>query len=91
LKAFKRARARGVVKPPEIAQVLQEVQHSYPYHQAIGFLMDRAGFPKNDTNIFKTSGMRFDFYLEQKTAGQLYDSEWRIYYPSNLPAESINR
>jgi hypothetical protein len=56
----------------------------YPYHQAIGFLMDRAGFSKNDTKIFKTPGMKFDFYLEQKMEKPLYDVEWRVHYPFDL-------
>jgi hypothetical protein len=84
LKAFKKAREGGIVKSQEIAEVLREVEHSYPYHQAIGFLMDRAGFSKNDTNVFKTSGVEFDFYLEQKIERSLYDAEWRVYYPFDL-------
>jgi hypothetical protein len=66
LKAFKKAREGGMVKSEQIAKVLREVEHSYPYHQAIGFVMDRAGFSKNDTKIFKTPGMKFDFYLNKR-------------------------
>jgi hypothetical protein len=84
LKAFKKARERGIVKTEEIAQVLRGVEHSYPYHQAVGFLMDRAGFSMNDTKIFKTPAMEFDFYLEQKMEKPLYDPEWRVYYPFDL-------
>ena len=84
LEAFKKAREGGIVKSGQIAELLREVEHGYPYHQAIGFLMDRAGFSKNDTRIFKTPGMKFDFYLEQKIEKPLYDAEWRIYYPSDL-------
>jgi predicted transcriptional regulator of viral defense system len=84
LKAFKKARERGMVKTEEIAQILRGVEHSYPYHQAVGFLMDRAGFSKNDTKIFKTAGMNFDFYLEQKMEKPHYDAEWRVYYPFGL-------
>lgn len=84
LKAFKKARERGMVKTEEIAQILRGVEHSYPYHQAVGFLMDRAGFSKNDTKIFKTAGMNFDFYLEQKMEKPHYDAEWRVYYPFDL-------
>lgn len=84
LKAFKKARERGLVKTEEVAQVLRGVEHRYPYHQAVGFFMDRAGFSKNDTKIFKTEGMNFDFYLEQKMEKPHYDAEWRVYYSFDI-------
>jgi len=71
-----------MVKTEEIAQILRGVEHSYPYHQAVGFLMGRAGFSKNGAKIFKTAGMNFDFYLEQKMEKPHYDPEWRVYYPA---------
>ena len=53
--------------------------------------MDRAGFSKNDTKTFKTVGMNFDFYLEQKMEKPHDDAKRRVRYPFDLDCRVEDR
>jgi hypothetical protein len=84
LKAFAIAKASGLVKPEELVEILKGLKHAYPYHQAIGFLMEKAGFATAETDVLKSLGLHFDFYLAHKMVSPSYNTKWRVYYPSNL-------
>lgn len=77
-------RAIGWVSAKQIIKTLKKLNYSYPYHQSIGFLMERAGFEKNEYEQLKRLGMNFDFYLDYKIKNKQYDKNWRIYYPKGL-------
>lgn len=77
-------RAIGKVTARQIIKTLKKLNHIYPYHQSIGFLMERAGFDKNEYEQLKKLGMNFDFYLDYKIKNKKYDKNWRFYYPKEL-------
>lgn len=64
--------------------LLQKVDYAYPYHQSIGFLLQRAGRPERDCEKFKDFGLNFDFFLDYGLKRSAYDPKWRLYYPSRL-------
>jgi hypothetical protein len=35
----------GRVSKPEIVRLLARMKYAYPYHQSLGFLLERAGMP----------------------------------------------
>lgn len=74
-------RANGRVSAKQIIKTLKKLDYIYPYHQSIGFLMERAGFEKNEYEQLKKLGTDYDFYLDYKIKNKKYDSNWRIYYP----------
>jgi len=84
LRAFAIARTNGLVRAKELLEVLNNLEHTYPYHQAIGFLMEKAGFPTTETEILKDLGLNFDFYLAHNMARPSYDKKWKVFYPSNF-------
>lgn len=84
LKAFRKAHEAQLAKAGGLFQSLQQLDHKYPYHQSIGFLIDKAGFAREDSQIFKHPGLKLDFYLGHAIDKPLYDPEWRIYYPRDL-------
>jgi len=51
LRAFRASRSRISVR--RLLLTLQKFQYVYPYHQAIGFYMQRAGFPERDHRRFR--------------------------------------
>src|SRR5262249_40613245 len=53
--------ARGKVGGAELARTLQGLDYVYPYHQAIGFLMERAKYPESEWQKLRQFGMQFDF------------------------------
>ena len=82
LNAFQRA--QGHVSIDKIITTLQHLDYVYPYHQAIGFYMDRAKYPEHHLARLKGLGMRLDFYLTHGMRTAAYDKSWKLHYPRNL-------
>jgi len=81
LGAFKKALKQLDVE--KLYHYLQELDYAYPYIQAIGFYLEKAGFSKDQLALFD-SEKEFDFYLTYNISIKSYDSRWRLYYPRGL-------
>ncbi|HYM76245.1 MAG TPA: hypothetical protein VE377_09735 [Candidatus Dormibacteraeota bacterium] len=64
--------------------LLQRLDHAYPYHQAISFLLERAGRSSTDCQKFEALGKKFDFYLDYGMKHPDFNKKWRLYYPLSL-------
>ena len=82
LEAYRAAKDR--MSTNVLAATLKKLAYVYPYHQAVGFLLERAGYPSSSTNRFRDFGLNFDFYLVHGATKTRYDSTWRIHYPEGL-------
>jgi predicted transcriptional regulator of viral defense system len=83
LEAFERA--KPTVSINTLVATLKKLNYVYPYHQVIGFYMQRAGYPESQWQKLKKLGLQFDFYLTyQLPAKKKYDPKWRLYYPGSL-------
>lgn len=76
LEAYRRA--RETASTMKLLAVLRKLNYSYPYHQAVGFYMQRAGFRPEQYSRFQAAGLLFDFYLAHNMGPTDYDSAWRI-------------
>ena len=76
--------ARDRVNVQSLLSMLQKIDYIYPYHQAIGFYMQKAGFQKQQLNELRAEGFMYDFYLAHGLENPTYNSEWRIYVPEEL-------
>lgn len=76
--------AKDRVSTNRLVATLKKLNYVYPYHQAIGFLMDRAGFGDNRTSLLRRLGLEHDFYLAHGMQDPQYSSEWRVFYPRGL-------
>jgi hypothetical protein len=82
LHCYRRAIQRISVE--RLTEMLEELDYIYPYHQAIGFLLQCAGHdPKSLTNLRKL-GMNHDFFLAHGMKKTKLDREWRIHYPDEF-------
>ena len=81
-RAFMTAKDR--VSTKRMLKTLAEFAYAYPYHQALGFYMDRAGFPKADLEHLRSLGLRFDFYLAHGLRKSVYSRRWRLFHPEEL-------
>jgi hypothetical protein len=82
LEAFKTARER--VSTNVLVATLKKLAYIYPYHQAIGFLMQRAGYSNPSLSRLKKLGIEFDFYLVHGMKKREYDQEWHLFFPEGF-------
>lgn len=64
--------------------LLKRIAFIYPYHQAIGFYMEKAGFPEATCDRMRSYGLGFDFYLAHAMKEVEYDEKWRLYVPVGM-------
>jgi len=82
LAAFRAASKR--VSVSKLAEMLAEMHLVYPYEQAIGFYLDRAGFSKEAIAPFRKKPFRFDFYLAHGIRELEHVPEWGLFIPKGL-------
>ena len=82
LEAYGRAKER--VSIATLMATLRRLAYVYPYHQAIGFYLQRAGYESKQYSRFRDMGFNFDFYLTYDIREREYDSDWRIFYPKGF-------
>lgn len=76
--------ARGRVSVPTLVATLRKLAFAYPYHQSVGFYMERAGYTEDQLQRLKALGTPFDFYLTNQLPNRQLDPAWRVYYPEGL-------
>ncbi len=81
LGAFERAGDRASVN--RLGAYLQKMRYVYPYHQSIGFYMERSGsFSESAIARFRDRfEFEYDFYLAYGMKQTRYESKWRLHVP----------
>jgi hypothetical protein len=75
-------RAAGKVSVNRLVGLLGKLAYRYPYHQAIGFYMEKAGnYKASQLNLLRKLAQPLDFYLTHEMRTTAYSPEWRLYYP----------
>ena len=82
LETFRAAKERISVNT--LIATLKKLDYVYPYHQAIGFYMERAGYEESRTERLLKLGTSIDFYLAHGIKDREYNSKWRLYYPKGF-------
>ena len=69
----------------KLVKTLKHLRYVYPYHQAIGFYLERAGvFPEASLAPFRSLPMKYDFYLLHHMQEKEYSHAWRLYFPKGF-------
>ena len=82
LKAFEVAKQTLSVNT--IQAMLRKINYIYPYKQALGFYLERAGYREKQLNLLETDPFTHDFYLTYKMQTTEYSKRWRLYYPKGM-------
>lgn len=82
LKAYRAGKDRVSVN--QLITILKKLDYLYPYHQPIGFVMQKAGYPKKDCRKLRALGVDKDFYLTHGLHEPAYSEDWRLFYPRDL-------
>ncbi len=67
-----------------LSATLERLAFTYPYHQAIGFYMERAGYKGYQLDMLRRFPMPFDFYLTHGMQEMEYIRDWRLFVPKGL-------
>ena len=82
LQAYRKAAGRANVG--SLLKSLRNLNYVYPYHQAIGYYLSRAGFGSSNLLDLRTLGMKYEFYLEKGEPVSGYDASWQVHLPRGL-------
>jgi hypothetical protein len=82
LQAYKSAKQKMSVNT--LIATLKKLDYVYPYHQAIGFYMQRAGYEVERLQRISKLPIDFDFYLAHSIREKTYDPLWHLYYPKGF-------
>lgn len=82
ISAFSAARER--VSIGTLIATLRQIGYVYPYHQAIGFYMQKAGFLEQQYARLKALDQEFDFYLTYGMKNPDYVKDWKLFIPKGL-------
>ncbi len=80
LAAYEGAKER--VDVDQIANTLAQLAYAYPYHQAIGYYLERAGVAPARTEPLRRLPMSLDFHLAHGMGETTFVERWRLRVPS---------
>jgi predicted transcriptional regulator of viral defense system len=79
LEAYRAAKGRASVN--RIAAYLKKLDYVYPYHQAIGFYLERAGFEATQLDLLAAFPIRCRFYLTHQMQAPELSERWQVWHP----------
>ncbi|KYG29587.1 type IV toxin-antitoxin system AbiEi family antitoxin domain-containing protein [Alkalihalobacillus trypoxylicola] len=83
LEIFKNARDQLSLN--RLAAYLKKMNLKYPYHQSIGFFLERANYKEKSITSFKNKfPIKNDFYLTYDMTGSSYNENWKLHHPKNI-------
>ncbi|HPT71863.1 MAG TPA: hypothetical protein PLE74_06245 [Candidatus Cloacimonadota bacterium] len=81
LGAYKAAEKQ--LDPVKLESYLTQLNFIYPYHQVIGFYLEKAGYDAKTLRLFEKD-QKFKFYLTYNIRSKEFSSKWNLYYPKGI-------
>lgn len=81
-KAYELAKDRVSIN--KLMAMVHKLAFVYPYHQAVGHYLQRAGYKRPQLDLVRRLPMEHDFYLAHEMGETRYDPEWRLHVPDGF-------
>lgn len=82
LEAFEYAKPK--INIETFLQYYKKMFPIYPYHQAIGFYLEKAGYGEDVLTSIERFGIRYNFYLTYNMKFMDYSDRWQLFYPKGM-------
>jgi len=82
LKAF--AAAKGEVSVNKMLAILKKMDYMYPYHQVLGFYLEKTGYSENVLQLVEELGINYNFYLTYQITDKVLNDRWKLYVPKRF-------
>lgn len=76
--------AKDDVSINKLLAMLRKLDFAYPYHQAIGYYLDRAKYKTAQLDLLRRLPIERDFYLTHDMGKTRFDSKWRLHVPDRF-------
>jgi predicted transcriptional regulator of viral defense system len=76
--------AKDRISTNKLIAILKKMDYIYPYHQAIGFYMERAGYNEKSLILLEKLPIKYNFYLTYQMKTKLYSDRWHLFFPEEL-------
>ena len=80
--AFKRAKENVSIQ--KLVATLKGLDYVYPYHQVIGFYLEKAGYDEGSLTQLAKLPIQFDFYATYGLKKTDYNNRWRLFHPHGM-------
>lgn len=68
----------------KLVAMLDNMNFIYPYHQALGFYLEKAGYMGKKLEELRNRAKPFTFYLTYDMVEKDYSRDWNLYYPRGM-------
>ncbi|MCX6244705.1 MAG: hypothetical protein NTU98_08370 [Bacteroidetes bacterium] len=75
--------AKKQVDPKKLESYLTQLNFIYPYHQVIGFYLERAGYGTKVLKLFEKE-TPFKFYMTYNMRSKEFSAKWNLFYPKGF-------
>jgi predicted transcriptional regulator of viral defense system len=83
VEAFRLAAERVSIN--KLAAMLKKLDYIYPFHQAIGLYLEKAGnYRESQVLLMQQFDIKYDFYLTYQMKETDFSEKWKIFYPKGL-------
>jgi hypothetical protein len=82
LNAYESAKKRISVN--KLLATLKKMTFIYPYHQLVGFYLEKAGYDENVLKLLNQFEIKYNFYLTYEMKDKDFSDRWRVFYPKGF-------
>lgn len=76
--------AKDKLSVNKLIAYLKKLKYTYPYHQAIGFYLEQAGYKESQLKLVENIEMKYEFYITYGIKDKAYSKRWKLFYPKNF-------